>query len=88
MARNALFVGGWTWWKESRYAVKVIKHAQAAGKHIHVGRVNTARRFRLFQTLAGSERFTCDGTRQRFDGVAKTWRDFSGYEAQPPLLGI
>jgi hypothetical protein len=85
---DCLFVGGSTEWKESAGAVKVIKRAQALGKHIHVGRVNHGRRYRIFAQLAGSERFTCDGTRTRFDGVERTLSAWRGYMAQKPLLGI
>lgn len=85
---DTLFVGGTTEWKESGAAVEVIKRAQAAGKHIHIGRVNHGRRYRLFAQLAGSEHFTCDGTRTRFDGVEKTLAAWSSYMAQRPLLGV
>lgn len=84
----AVFIGGDTEWKESMAAVSVIKRAQAMGKHIHIGRVNWGRRYRLFAMLAGSEHFTCDGTRTRFDGREKTENAWRGYEAQKPLFGI
>ena len=74
----ALFVGGSTEWKEGAAAISVIKRAQTAGRHIHIGRVNWGRRYRLFRQINGSEEFTCDGTRQRFEGVERTsaaWKE-------------
>jgi hypothetical protein len=56
---NAVFIGGGTTWKESQAAVDVIKAAQIAEKHVHVGRVNTIRRFRRFERLGCD---TCDGS--------------------------
>jgi hypothetical protein len=85
---NALFVGGSTEWKESQAAIDCIKRAQALGKHIHIGRVNWKRRYNLFNVLTGSERFTCDGTRNRFDGKDKAHKAWKGYMAQRPLVTI
>lgn len=84
----AVFIGGDTQWKESMAAVSVIKRAQEMGKHIHIGRINWGRRYRLFAMLAGSEHFTCDGTRVRFDGREKTERAWRGYEIQKSLIGL
>jgi hypothetical protein len=64
---STLFIGGSTEWKESHNAIECIKWAQAFGKHVHVGRVNYGRRYRLFAQIEGSEEFTCDGTRQRYE---------------------
>lgn len=76
----AVFIGGDTAWKESYEAVLVINRAQSAGKHIHIGRVNWWRRYELFRALPGSEKFTCDGTRPRYDGVQKTLEAWGDYE--------
>lgn len=84
----AVFIGGDTEWKESMAAVAVIKRAQGMGKHIHIGRVNWGRRYRLFAMLEGSDNFTCDGTRPRFDGRDKTEEAWLGYEAQKYLVGL
>lgn len=85
----AVFIGGDTKWKESMAAVSVIKRAQSMGKHIHIGRVNWKRRYDLFAMLAGSEKFTCDGTRPRFDGREKTEEAWLSYENNPQLyLGL
>lgn len=84
----AVFIAGDTRWKESMAAVSVIKRAQSAGKHIHIGRVNWGRRYRLFSQLSGSENFTCDGTRTRYDGREKTIAAWLGYQSQPPLITL
>ena len=85
---DALFIGGSTRWKESQGAIDCIRRAQQAGKHIHIGRVNWRRRYELFSVLDGSDRFTCDGTRTRYDGTKKAMAAWAGYMAQPPLITI
>lgn len=85
---STLFIGGSTRWKESQAAIDCIKRAQAEGKHIHIGRVNWGRRYKMFKILEGSEGFTCDGTRTRFDGTKKTAAAWAGYMAQTPLFTI
>lgn len=85
---SALFIGGTTEWKESAGAIAMIKAGQERGLHIHIGRVNWARRYRLFSVLKGSHEFTCDGTRQRFEGTARTMEAWHGYMAQKPLITI
>lgn len=52
MYLQAIFIGGTTKWKDSQ-AAKIL------GKHIHVGRVNTWKRFRRFAELHAD---TCDGS--------------------------
>lgn len=47
----ALFVGGSTAYKEGDAAAWLIRQAKAHGKAVHVGRVNTERRVRLFDGL-------------------------------------
>lgn len=47
----AIFIGGSTEWKESGHAQAVVKAAQALGKWVHVGRVNTEDRFENFDLL-------------------------------------
>lgn len=56
---DALFIGGCDPWKDSRAAVDLVKTAKALGKHAHVGRVNTLRRYLKFME-AGAD--TCDGS--------------------------
>ncbi len=85
---STLFVGGSTEWKESMAAVTVIRRAQAMWKQIHIGRVNWGRRYRLFSLLRGSEEWTYDGTRSRFDGITKTIHAWKTYQSQPALVTI
>lgn len=54
-----LFIGGSTDWKMSNGAVDLIRQAQAHGKRVHVGRVNSARRFARFASLGAD---SADGT--------------------------
>lgn len=48
---DAIFIGGSTEWKLSFAAQTVIKAAQAFGKWVHAGRVNTPARFEYFESL-------------------------------------
>jgi len=45
----AIFIGGSTEWKMSFHAITIIKAANAMGKWVHVGRVNTPGRFEHFE---------------------------------------
>ena len=83
---ECLFVAGSTEWKESDYAVECIRRGQALGKHIHIGRVNYWKRYKKFAALPGSEHFTCDGTRPRFQGVDKTFAAWKKYESWHELV--
>ncbi len=56
---EALFIGGTDLYKESPHALAVAAAGVAAGLHVHVGRVNTPRRFKLFAELGAH---TCDGS--------------------------
>jgi len=56
---NAVFIGGSTGWKCGPHAAAVIKAAQAIGKWVHVGRVNTPDRFEYFHGLGAD---SIDGT--------------------------
>ncbi len=54
-----LFVGGSTAWKMSPAALSVIARAKRDGKRVHVGRVNSIKRWNHF-IIAGAD--SCDGT--------------------------
>lgn len=88
LSASALFIGGSTAWKESQAAIEMIQRAQGRGLHIHIGRVNYGRRYRMFSVLEGSEQFTCDGTRQRFEGIERTLKAWKQYEDQKPLIKL
>ena len=60
---ETIFIGGGDPWKDSSAAIDIVKTAKALGKKIHVGRVNTPKRYDLF---AKYECDTCDGS-----GVAR-----------------
>jgi hypothetical protein len=47
----AIFIGGSNSFKESQHAIDCIKVGKLMGKHVHVGRVNTAGRFEAFEQL-------------------------------------
>jgi len=48
---DAVFIGGSTQWKLSRHAESVIRCAKWQSKWVHVGRVNTADRFEVFEPI-------------------------------------
>jgi hypothetical protein len=56
---DCLFVGGRDPWKESQASLDLVKTAKILGKHVHVGRVNTPRRFDIFASIGAD---TCDGS--------------------------
>jgi hypothetical protein len=56
---KALFVGGSTLWKDSSCVVDIVKTAKTLGIHVHIGRVNTAPRYKHFCSLGAD---TCDGS--------------------------
>jgi hypothetical protein len=55
----AVFMGGCDPWKDSKAALDIVKTAKTLGKHSHVGRVNTIKRYELYAN-AGAD--TCDGS--------------------------
>lgn len=56
---DCLFIGGKDPWKDSQSSLDLVRTAKILGKHVHVGRVNTHRRFDLFSSLGAN---TCDGS--------------------------
>jgi hypothetical protein len=56
---KAVFIGGGDPWKDSSAAIDIVKTAKTLGLHVHVGRVNTAKRFKLFASIGAD---TCDGS--------------------------
>jgi hypothetical protein len=58
-AADVVFIGGSTEWKESAAAMAVAAEAKALGKRVHMGRVNSGRRYRL---AAAHDIDTVDGT--------------------------
>lgn len=85
---STLFVGGTTTWKLSQQADNLIKLAQHRNLHVHIGRVNWGKRYRHFRLMTGSEHFTCDGTRTRYDGKQKAITAWLNYQDQAPLFQL
>jgi len=56
---DAIFIGGCDPWKDSKAAVDLVKTAKTIGIHVHVGRVNTPKRYEHFSDLGAD---TCDGS--------------------------
>lgn len=56
---DAIFIGGSTNWKCSKYPAHIIRAARALGKWVHAGRVNTAIRWKHFEDLGAN---SADGT--------------------------
>lgn len=62
-AMRHIFIGGSNDFKDSHAAYDIVKTAKALGVPVHVGRVNTYKRYRAFADLGAD---TCDGS-----GIAK-----------------
>lgn len=56
---DCLFIGGTTGWKLGPEACNLAAVASSLGKWVHVGRVNSARRFRYAEAIRAD---SCDGT--------------------------
>jgi hypothetical protein len=56
---SAVFIGGGDPWKDSCAVLDIVRTAKILKKHVHVGRVNTPQRFKIFNK-AGAD--TCDGS--------------------------
>ena len=56
---QALFIGGGDPWKDSRGAADIVRTAKTLRLWVHVGRVNTPRRFQHFADLGAD---SCDGS--------------------------
>lgn len=56
---DAIFIGGGDPWKDSKASQDIVKTAVTLGVWVHVGRINTPRRFELFDELGAD---SCDGS--------------------------
>ena len=56
---QAVFIGGRDPWKDSQASQDIVKTAKTLGVHVHVGRVNAYKRWKLFSDLGAD---TCDGS--------------------------
>lgn len=55
----AIFIGGRDPWKESQACLDLVRTAKILQKHVHCGRVNQIKRYRIYAE-AGAD--TCDGS--------------------------
>lgn len=82
---DCLFIGGTTEWKLGPEACNLAAVASSLGKWIHVGRVNSERRFRYAQAIRAD---SCDGTYLTY-GPAKNLTNVLAWgrtNQQPALL--
>jgi hypothetical protein len=56
---DVLFIGGSTDWKLGPAVRELVAEAKRRGKHVHMGRVNSAKRFRYAESIGCD---TVDGT--------------------------
>lgn len=79
-AIRCLFIGGSTAWKEGPHAARLIREAHDRGKWVHVGRVNTLRRYWHLSSLPVD---SIDGTCfSRWPDIYIPWmlRHFAGIQ--------
>lgn len=83
---DAIFIGGTDPWKDSKAVIDLVKTAKVFGVHVHVGRVNTVKRYRLFAE-AGAD--TCDGSGiAMYDHMLRNIeRELAGENKHPELFG-
>lgn len=79
-----LFIGGTDAFKDSASAYDIVKTAKALDIHVHVGRVNTIKRYRKFASLGAD---TCDGSGvSRYDHMLINLASNLNDENQPGLF--
>lgn len=82
---DVLFIGGSTEWKLGGAARALVREAKGRGKHVHMGRVNSLRRYRYAQAIGCD---SADGTFMVFGpdknlGRVRSWIQHT--ETQPEL---
>lgn len=75
---DAVFIGGNDPWKDSQAVVDIVRTAKILGLWVHVGRVNTPKRFDHFKSLGAD---SCDGS-----GIAKYDHMLERIEKRHPVL--
>lgn len=71
---DALFIGGTDKFKDSQESLQAVTWALYHNKHVHIGRVNTAKRFTLYADYGAH---TCDGSGiSRYDHMLPAIKDF------------
>lgn len=84
-----VFIAGSTEWKLSDAAADVMQRAWDARMHIHIGRVNSQKRYRHFRRLAEQldlDIVSCDGTAARFH-PAQALRRMTDVMYKPSISG-
>ncbi len=81
-AFDVLFLGGSTDWKLGPHARELVTEARSRGKRVHMGRVNTARRWRYADAIGCD---SVDGTILTF-GVDANLPRVLGWSADRPLF--
>jgi hypothetical protein len=80
----AVFIGGCDPWKDSKAAADIVKTAKILDIHVHVGRVNTPKRFRHFAEIGAD---TCDGSGvAQYDWMLETIEREMKRDALPMLF--
>ncbi len=83
---DAVFIGGRDPWKDSQATADIIRVAKILDKHVHVGRVNTAKRYKHFRELGAD---TCDGSGiAMYDHMLVNIERALANENQPRLPGF
>lgn len=82
-AAHAVFIGGDTEWKLSRFAWAQVAAAKARGRWAHVGRVNTAVRWGSVRIFGAD---SADGTLVKHGPRAEMIRQLTAMLDQPPQL--
>lgn len=78
---DCLFLGGSTGWKLSEHAAALANAARSHGKWVHMGRVNSWRRWQIAEAFGCD---SCDGTYLAY-APDKWLPDVLGWAAQPSL---
>jgi len=84
---DALFIGGTTAWKLSTAAAEIAQEAKRRGKWVHMGRVNSLKRYRYAESIGCD---SADGTQLRFrpdDHIEAIRHWVSHVNANPSLWG-
>jgi hypothetical protein len=81
---DALFIGGSTEWKLGPAARALVADAKARGKWVHMGRVNSARRYRYAEAIGCD---SADGTFILFAPDLNLAR-FRTWDQGPPLFNL
>lgn len=76
---RAVLVGGDDEWKVSEHSLKCVNEAMRRGTHVHFGRVNWWAKYESIIKIEGSQFFTCDGTRHKYENPERTAREWTRY---------